>query len=78
MCLGIKNKDHTLSETGHPCLDDPSDRSCAWCGLGSQQCNTFEANNPNKCGYLSTYAPGPRSKASKYCVGRGNNLKYYI
>jgi len=70
-CPGIKNKDYTLSEKGHPCLDNPSDKSCGWCALDSQQCNTWNTiNNGNKCGYLSTYAPGSRSKAWKYCVGR--------
>jgi len=69
-CPGIKNRADTLSEIGHPCLDDIHDKSCAWCGLNSQQCNTWNLYNGNKCGYLSVYAPGPWRNAWKYCVGR--------
>jgi len=68
-CPGIKNRQHTLSEIGHPCLDDITDKSCAWCGLYSQQCNSWE-HNENKCGYLSAYAPGANNIASDYCLGR--------
>ena len=73
--VGVQNKKHTLSEIGHPCLDDINDKSCAWCGLNSQQClRNGILDNGNKCGYLSAYAPGANNMALDYCVGRGIHL----
>ena len=42
LCLGwwnkVNNYRYTLSEIGHPCHWDPSNRNCAWCTKDGYQC----------------------------------------
>lgn len=68
-CPGIKNKDHTLSERGHPCHYNTADKTCGWCGLFSQQCNGWNLYNGIKCGEATTFFPG-KSGSSKSCAGQ--------
>jgi len=37
-CRGISHKTTTLSQTGHPCPWDASDRSCPWCAEDNVLC----------------------------------------
>ena len=78
--IGIKNRQDTLSEQGHPCHHDIHDKSCGWCGLSSQQCNGWNHlyYNNIKCGYLTAYAPGARKRGAGFCLGQGKMLRNVI
>jgi len=57
-CPGVNQNKFTLSEQGHPCHYDHSDKSCAWCAQGAFQCG--KSRDGQQC-----YNKG--KKTQKYC-----------
>lgn len=57
-CPGVKQNKFTLSEQGHPCHYDHSDKTCAWCVKGALQCG--KSHDGQECYYKG-------KKTQKYC-----------
>lgn len=57
-CPGITQNKWTLSEEGHPCHWDHSDKSCAWCKQGAFQCG--KGKDGQQCYYGG-------KKTQQYC-----------